>query len=339
VVKFVFDRGTLRHVFMRENRGTKMSASDAMAACWPEAVPRDYNDMEKKYGAFVASLVTRYNKVGRNFRDLHHHIWMKLLEADVIQKYMDLIETQVPKTMTAVQACAFLGINFNQWRTAMWAFHKQDPVYDKTGVEIGRRQGHWMPTPINLAEFQARGLKGYSAKTALFDFEDILKLASDEKVLKNGNVRGAFAKSGPIQLEGPKATKSHFQAYLARAIHNTFANWCRTTERRHKERPADMFSQFRPQVDDPTPWESRLEDTGAPCQETLAALHEAKARISSSLVRGMRDVPSCKPVEDHEGELFTMLEEGYTLQEVVKRLDIPDRVRRAVLNSVAPSRP
>lgn len=311
-----------------------MSASEAMAACWPEAVPRDYNDLQRKYGEFIAKLVARYNKVGRNLTDLHNHIWMKLIEADVITKYMQLIEVQMPKTVTAVEACTFLGINFNQWRTAMWAYHKQDPIYDKNGVEIGRRQGHWMPTPLNLAEFLARNLKGYSAKSAIFDFEDILRLASEERVMKDGSVRGSFAKSGPIELDGPKASKGHFQGYLARAIHNNFANWCRTIKRRHQERPADTFFSER-MIEDPTPWESRLPDEFAAGQDTLVALHEAKSKISSSLAKSMQGITSCKPVEDHEGDLFHFLENGYTLRESVEKMDIPDRVRSSILRAVA----
>lgn len=305
-------------------------ASDATLA-----VPRDYDEMEKLYGKFIADILLRVNKVGRNGRDLYNHIWEKLLGADVLGKYVAMTEQALPKTMTALEACDMLGVTFTRWRTAMWAYHKGDPVFDKTtGKEVSRRHGHWMPTPINLAEFEAKGQKGYSAKSALFDTLDIGKLASDERTLKNGSVRGPFRLHGEIRMPEAKATKQHFQSYLAVAVKNHFANFCRTQQRKHKERAPDALPGHRPPVDDSISWEATLEDPKERHQETIAALHEAKQRLSTSLHDGMRNIPSCKPVEEHEMQMFELLEDGFTLGETVRKMDIPKSVQQLVLRSV-----
>lgn len=305
-------------------------------ACWPEDIPRDYREMEKMYGAFVAGTLRKYNKVNRNFPELLAHIWMRLIHVDVIGKFMASVSEKMPRTMTAVQACEMLGVSFNQWRTKMWAWHKGDPVYSTIGgkqVMICRRSGGWMPTPINIGDFEAKGQKGYSSKNALFDSDDIGKLMSMETQMKNGAIRGPFAKQGELTLPQLKATKGHFQSYLAHAIHSNFANWCRTDKRKYsQDRPMRLHTDSD---HEDHAWEANLADPNGARQETMAAFKEAVQKLSTTLHSAMEGVPSCKPVSEHETEMFALLEEGYTLPEVVKKMEVPDKVRRSILRSVA----
>ena len=92
---------------------TMTIASEAMVeACWPEEIPRDYEEMFKMYGGFVAATLRKHNKVGRNFEEMHAHIWKRLVEKDVIGLFMASITEKFKPTMTAVEACAYLGVSF-----------------------------------------------------------------------------------------------------------------------------------------------------------------------------------------------------------------------------------
>jgi len=84
-------------------------------------VPTDNNDLVRHYEPYVTRLVTRYNRVSTNFKDLLQHVWLKIFEAKLIEKYHRAGGT-LPKTMTAPQACAYLQMNFPAFKTAIWRF-------------------------------------------------------------------------------------------------------------------------------------------------------------------------------------------------------------------------
>ncbi len=302
-------------------------------------IPQNYEDLKVQYGVYVATLVTRYNKVQRNTEELLSYVWVQLVVADIINRFQTHVAVQMPKTMTAVQACEFLSIKFNQWRTAMWAFHKGDPII-KGGRVVGRRQGHWMPTPINLAEFEAKGQAGYSAKTALFDFDDIFRLSHEERVLKSGRTVPMFSKQGPIMLPKNKATEMHFKAYLSRAIRNHILNWCRTQRRKHQERAYDTFTQFAAfgREDASQSWESSLEDPHGARQDAIVEVEEMTTKLSAKLREVLVGVPTCKPVEEHEAEMYDLLKDGYTLSDALRKMDLPKNAQKAMLRMVAVAR-
>lgn len=319
-------------------------ASNAIAsACaQDDVIPCDYTELWRDYAKFVANLLRKYNKVGRNHEEVLSHNWEKLVQSRMLEKYRAFVTEKMPKTMTAVEACSFLGISFGQWRTAMWAFHMGDPIYNKDKIEVRRRRGHWMPTPLNAEAFLAKSggkSNGYSAKTAILDTDDLILLTVNEKLMKNGSVRGPFFKQGPLNVPGIKVTKGHFSSYLAKCVHNNFMNWLRTKARKHQERPHDTFAEFRGYGDNPVAWEATIEDPHGARQEARTACSEALRKLSESLHQSMEGVPSCKPVAEHETEMFDLLEQGIPLQDVMRKLDLPDRVRRAVLNSIKDRRP
>ncbi len=47
------------------------------------------------------------------------------------------------------------------------------------------------------------------------------------------------------------------------------------------------------------------------------------------------DALKCKPVAQTEMQMYELLEQGVPLPEALRKLDVPERVRRAVLKSVA----
>jgi hypothetical protein len=323
--------------FVSEEVAVEPLSSEKLAEPWPEGIPRNYDEMLKTHGAYVIYLIRKYNKVDRNFEELHSYIWARLIQMDIIRLYVDGVNDKVQSTMTALECCELLGVTFGQWRTKMWAYHMGDPVV-RNGQVICRRMGGWMPTPINIEEFEKRGQKGYSAKTARFDSDDIGRLMGLERMLKNGSIRGPFSKyiSDPQFIE-LKATKGHFQSYVAKAIWSNFLNWCRTFRRKWaldqpKKLPTD-------QDNDEHNWESNIPDPRGTRQETVAVVRQALSRLSEALYESMDGVPSCKPVAQYEMQMYELLEQGVQLNEVVNRLEVPDKTKRAILRSVMDIRP
>lgn len=314
-------------------------------------VPGTYDELQQQYGGLIYKLLCKYNKIERNMEDLHSYVWVKILEANLLERFDEYVQNQVPKVLSALEVCDLLGVSFNQWRTAMWAYHKGDPrTYDANGGVLDRRQGRWMPTPINLAEFQAQGLAGYSAKTALFAFDDIIRLAADERRFKNGKIQGAFRLmgreidlagqilgetrvEGNIKLPEVHITRTQFRNYLTRSILNHYANFCRTAERRHKERP---FTPPASWDEDSPSWEATVEDKHSADAHLKLTLVEARKILSDTLHECMDGVESCKPIEKHESEVFEMLENGASLMQALRESEIPPRVRTAVLDTIRP---
>jgi len=312
-------------------------------------VPENYSELQTAYGALICKLLMKYNKVKINYKDLHQNVWLRLVEAHLLDRFRSHALKQMPKTLTAIEACDLLGVGWNQWITAMGAYHKGLIKYDKNGREIGRKQGRWMPTPINLAEFEAEGLLGYSSKKALFVFGDIILLSYDVHYCANGSIRKAFRVMGqdvrdgivygPTRSEGCaklpeiKVTKAQFRNYLTMAVLNHYANFCRTQERRHKERPYTPPSFM--EEDAPT-WEATLPDPQGVGADSMVALAEAKQMLSNTLLECMDGVSSCKPFEAHASEMFQMIEEGSSLVQALSKLDIPAKVRSAVLDTIRP---
>jgi len=294
----------------------------------PWEVPADYNVLYTQYGAFIGEIVRRYNKVGRNFRELFQQTWQRLVEAQMLDKFAKAVEYQDPKTMTAEVACAYLGIAWKPWTVKMHDFHR--PKSAEGSYKKWKRDPHWMPIPLNEAEFIAAGKgRGLSSKKAVFAFEDIARIA-DHTSGNCGDEKPWFKSTG-INRPEKKATQAHFKNYLSVMVRNTLANAFRTNSRKHKERAFDTFSEFRKPSDEgaqgflPDPELVDPSMTGR--TETLTALAQAKVTIRTTLADSIRDVPECRPVSEYETELFDRMEEGYTLKEAIGKLDVPTRAK------------
>ena len=229
---------------------------DGIQFDWPvePKFPKDYGELEKKYGAFVAVQVNRHNKVGRNVQDILQEIWSKLCSSRFLEKFLLSAAKRYPVHMTGEEACAYLGINFHTW---LW-FHGQ---FRKNPEEAPL----WMPSPVE---------GGIYSKKALYYTEDIFILEE---------IRDEIGRSmKPVRARKRPLLSIHgFKAYLARSIHNYFANWCRGQDRHYKESllaPSTFLKKLSNgeykcrssySDDPPAAWEDSLPDQVEVSQEDL----------------------------------------------------------------------
>jgi len=196
---------------------------------WPEGLPRSNQDLHTQYAAFVAMLVNRYNKIDRDPRDLLNQIWLRLIEADVLSKYVEAVSTEPPETMTNDEVHAFLGITLAQFRAYLW-----------NGV---RRTDRYIPTPVRGTLFSQK---------AIWRTADVVKLALFVEE------HHCFRKQNPSDIARPKFMKKHFMGYLQRAIHHTFCNYCRTRTRKYQEHLGEDLRAMR-DLNEVSSWEESLE--------------------------------------------------------------------------------
>ncbi len=312
-------------------------------------LPKTYPELYKQYGPFVHNFLKQRNKIERNQEDLEQYIWLKIVDAQLLQRFWDNAQRQMPKVLTALEACMLLGVSWNQWVAAMHTAHRGVQKYNAKGKKAGRKKGlRWMPTPINLLEFEAQGVLGYTSKKALFDFDDIIHLSYYAERDKKGVIRKAFRKMGRdvdangkviaetrpegfAKLPEVKVTKSQFKHYLQMAIGNHFANFCRTAERRHKERPVTP----PPHQEDAPSWESTLEDTISAGSDSMVALTDVKQLLSNTIYECL-DGNSCRPVSEVETEVFRMIEDGASLMQALGKAGVSAKARSAILDTIRP---
>jgi hypothetical protein len=353
-------------------------------------VPTNFVVLYDTYASFVTRLVTRYNRVQANFEDLLQHVWMKLVEVDVIQKYHD--SNSLPKKMTAVEACTYLGMSWQSWKKALHRhfigknlhLDRLRSVSKPTKSRVLRRDhGVCHCCGRNMIEFakafdrlrqdqlRVKGFKkvlldlNLSAKQKTFWYAERravpLKRGFDEAdryqttcflcvrqhsppVVRSKSdwaptpIEGTWASKKAyysresierfrIEREGrgknrrgvicPKKVKSKpfFKLYLARAVHNIYANWCRTRSRRYKEH----FPGTDPETG--RSWEDTLTSTTV-TQDVLAELHEAVKILIDSNSEGI--------TKAHE-EVIVLLAKGCSPEEIVVRLGLPRRGLKTLL--------
>jgi hypothetical protein len=342
-------------------------------------VPQNFTVLYDLYSPFVTRLVTRYNRVQANFEDLLQHVWMKLVEVDVIQKYHD--SSSLPKKMTALEACAYLQMSWQSWKQAIHHYligedHQLDHIQSVSkGIKakiLQRDHGICYCCGINMVTFakaleelkhdhlRANGFKQrlvalkLSLKQKTFWYaerRDVpIRRGMNEAehyqticflCLRQSNLARSKFDWAPTPIEGTWASKKayysresierfrlereahgkkssntcprklkskpFFKLYLARAVHNIYANWCRTRSRRYKEH----FPGTDPETG--RSWEDTLVSSTA-TQDTLAELHEA--------VKILIDSTSEVITRTHE-EVIILLAKGCTPEEIVVRLGLP----------------
>ena len=306
-----------------------------------QTIPKDFKELHDQYDQFIRDVLAKKDTLKKYQEDIYSYVWLKLLEAKLLERFDQFARGQTPKVLTALGVCEFLGISWNQWLTAMWSHHKGR---EKKGKLVC---GFWMPTPINLAEFETQGLTGLFSKTALFSFEDVIQITLEEKVLKNGKTRGPFSIMGRevkdgVVIGGPrpegylkfpmngKPTVPQFRNYLKRSVLNHYANYLRTRKRRHQEEPQS------PKAEKNEDWVSTLQDTHSVEIETLVALAEAKKLLSEVLVECVDGYQLCKSIEVHESEIFMSLDNGSTLLQALYNTNLPPKVCRSVVDTMRP---
>jgi hypothetical protein len=235
-------------------------------------VPRDYNELVKNYGGFVARVLRRYDAIGRHTMDLNQDCWCALLASDVLAKFWASL-AKPSQTMTGAQAAAYLDVKF---RTFFMPYYV---------IFLSRKQGTWFPQPV----------KGrYTSQDTLWNTADIVKL----RELGRYKVSSRLNPDEPLPelpVSSSVPTKSRFEAYLTVAIHNHFANFCRSKERKDKD-------IYLAPCTDGTAWESSVADGGGDSPEECAEVRIAMEKLGES-----------------GQEVLSLLDQGYTLTEACSR--------------------
>ena len=356
------------------------------ANLWPEWLPRDYTTFYQEYSKFVTYLAHRYNKVDPDIRDLTGHFWKELLRVDVLAKYVDALNSEVPKTATSKEACRFLRISMQEFSkitfgrrvydhfqikpvngktynsmNALWnredilalnkhvtekgSFRVRVPAKDRSalpktetvsmkdalaylGIRFNQLYVYFWSGDLGYKDKNSKvseAIRKLSLKPingakkvllAVWDYEDIVNLS-----LALDLERLADLEAPPITLVRPDVSRPHFTGYLARAIHNIFKNYCRTVDRKHKERTGDCFPEFRPIPGDPKKWEDRLVAEEV-CMEDQIELLRLAHHVQ-------KIIPGC------EVEVFDLIDEGCSLREAILKLHgLTNARKRVVLHTL-----
>lgn len=335
-------------------------------------VPRDNGELYKMYNPYVQKLVMRHNRVLSNQSDLAQHVWLKLVEVDVLGKYSKSLG-HLPKYLKGSQVSTYLRLPFSAFlervasgvekenvyaqvferdqgvchrcsrdmvklSSALAAIKDQVPEkYESVAGEFcGQLDVEVLPDRLWVVEtsqgkdhttclfcaLQSK-ISGVSYKwypvphkghwtsqDALYAREDVERL---RLVLETETDRPVDPEADPSSV----LSKSLFKQYLARAVHNIYANWCRTRKRRCKE----TYHGF----DDVTGrhWEETL---GAPFGARQEAIIDLGAAVR--LMAGSGDPDMTTP--EGEIEVMDLLDGGKTFQEVAKRRGIRTKSLQAI---------
>lgn len=258
---------------------------------------RVYECLAEQYGAFIVSAVAKHNKVGRNSREIVQELHAQFNKSNLVEKFFQQARLSMADTITGEQAARVLGVSWDRFRVA----HRRANgrcKYRKATDGLSR-----LPRPIEGSD---------QSKKALYRTAEIIAFSADPTYFRKETMG-----ESDISSVVPKPTRKHFQHYLNRCIHHRFANYCRTEDRHNKERLHDAFPEFRPPVDDPSPWESRLVATGG-------ASYEQRAELAL-FIRKIEESPAA-PFKD---DLFNLLVEGgCDIEQAIDRLEMSAEDKR-----------
>lgn len=161
-----------------------------------------------------------------------------------------------------------------------------------------RRKSEWAPTPIS---------GGWASKKAMYSMADVERVKAQREGSKRAKIHGEI---DPNAVVVATPSKNRFKLYLAKTVHNIYANWCRTRSRRYKE-------LYPAPHEDGQAWESFLEDSTSARPDTLVELYQAVKKIGAKS-GGRQD------------EVLALLGEGFSLTEVVQKLSLHKSLLRAV---------
>lgn len=233
---------------------------------WPAGVPRDYNEMFRKgseWVRFIQGRLRTLNKVGRNFEDLYQDMVLRLMSAQVLEKFVQKAMTRLPAEMTAEEMCAYIGITFKKLEYLQWRYSVAD---DPTKKVRDKQRPIWVPTPIRGGRYSRAAV--YS-RSDVIDFDRHFDAEGSGLRRNDGKFpvqkRRKFKEEAVFDADGNAIktrvpvtdddgnqvfmdvnlyvarqtvfapTGDGFRTYLANALHNHFANYCRTKFRKEKE--------------------------------------------------------------------------------------------------------
>jgi len=347
---------------------------------WPEGLPRTYEGLADKYGKYIAKQVERYNKVDRNFEDLFQSIWVKLMESDILNKFAARARADLPPTMTVMEACSYLGVEYHPgWQNVARASKALRERMPKIPVPI---EGSWFSrvAVVRTADIIRLDRSGYIRKRRYDRISDskgfgdkmtveeacaylgvdfhpfwhnLMRAAKNERTERHvSNTRlpypiepisgtllsrkavlvtrdvvaldeSGYLRRRPLERVRPKLSARGFKSYLSRAIHNHFANFCRTTSRRYKEHvlpPTTIIGStsagycYAGKSETGTAWEGALLEAMISAEDAVDVVSEIrKAHVDPNTPRGT--------------EVLDIMAQGYTIREALERIDQPPRSR------------
>lgn len=258
------------------------------------SIPRNNDELARLYGQYIAVQVKHLNKRPENLEDILQSVWLKLVQSRVVEKFHERAQRTRPEALTTEEVCLHLGISVASWCGAQESYRMGDsPI-------------RWMPTPVAGdptsmdALWATDDIERYEATA----YEYHTKVAESEDLI-------------------PRVTVSNFRTYLQHAIHNAFANWCRTNHRRNKERVLDCFVEGRKA--------QRLIADGRDEVEPFDLVTDpaASTRRMTAAVEARHTLASLK-LGDSAQEFFDLLSEGYTAVEAARKL----RLSRVTVNRI-----
>ena len=262
-------------------------------------IPSSYEDLFRTEAAFIRSTILRINPGGAGtYEDVFQHISLKIIESDVLGKFQRMVASRAPLTMTAEEACQRLGIKFAQWRSRQYAFRFG---VKKAGMEKPWK-AKWAPEPVDGEGKVKGGHEGYAGRGTRYLTLDVERLAEEK-----GFRRLHFT---PAVSTGPVISAAQWRGYLKTAIHNHWANYCRTSSRRHKERVADRFPELRQRSE------------GGEVEYNLERVHWGEDDIEAR-VDLKRITTRAGTAQTAKGEGFLdLVGQGYTGMEALEKLDV-----------------
>lgn len=276
----------------------------------PPEVPKTYPELSRDYGDFILKDLRRYNKIERNLEDLYQGVWLRLMDADLLEKFKDGLARRLPVEMSTMDACRFLGLkSVRVWKHCVM----NHPAAKTVSPLRGRRK----------------------------DLEAVWETSFVCECDYN-----QWVKTGETLRKRPKMTSHGFKSYLRRSIHNAFANLCRTQDRRCKENTLPSGTVLSRQTDgsyrrivvteDYTSWEASVASAMTEEEgfiDLMAVINAAKIDLRG--VEGAKVLDHLVQQGKKEGgparnvELLTFIGQGHSLAEANQLLREKEKAARA----------
>jgi len=207
----------------------------------PDHLPKDNDEIYSRYNHIVTYAVRRYLRFGVDPQDAINEVWLKLINTDILSKFIQSSSSKLPTTLSVEDAVDFLGVSWDQWCDLM------DQMPDP-------------PLPLKGAAKDPK---------ARFHSSDIQKI-DKSGYIKHRNLR---------RLPEISVSESRFLNYLKVSARNHIKNLFRTQERHfNKEstlggatvlsKAGDVWKR-KASLDEESCWEASLTDDTPLVEETL----------------------------------------------------------------------
>ncbi len=244
-------------------------------------------------------IVRRRRKYGIEIQDAISEIWVKLLKADILRKFLNSAPRHLPPTITTDEAVEFLGVSWDSWCNML-------DTYENA------------PIPVKGAN---------KDPDSQLDSEAVLAL----------DRAGYFKqRTGLRRLPAGSVTIARFENYLKTAADNHMKNLLRTQDRRfNKEivqgsvvlsQTGDVFKRSVA-IDENTAWEATLRDPTPLVDEVLDGYTIAKKLgVEYDTPEYYQEIENLTQALDTETlspesglDVLKLMSEGYSPQEAIAK--------------------